>query len=666
MRFVGLGAGALLFLACGAGVRRNPLGRPGGDAGIPTDPGDTGVATDEGKGAGGQGDAVADGGAEPDGGAAQDGSVDGLRGYWLKCGQLGSGGPTALALSAAADVLAVAFDNGEVIVYRMADRAEIGRIATGLRPAPTIALSPDGSQLAASTSTVGLWRVADGQRLWLTTKPAGYPTGAPVFSADGAQLLAVLGEPQQSLDDYAVRRLRPADGAIERTYQPGQAYSFTPDGRVAILRQRVLTSYGASATGQSRAVPIDRMAVFSPRGDLLAGTHNGMDAPIELYRVDDGKRLWVGQNVPAGTHLRFSSDQRVLSAFDLSNPEVLTLDPLEGMSRQTTLGSTLKWALLVRDLEFVSDGAIALIASPSGLFRVSSDSIALHFDHWETHMGQGHPIRSIAVSGDGRWLATGSMGAAWSAQVWELGAPGQLQRTIPTRLPSSSVTFSPDGTKVLRANGNVEEWPLDGGEADTPAWTYSRKDAWTARYSPDGARVAVSLTLPSVMVVRRSGAESAEMLPTPRPYPGIAFSPDGKLLATSGPELWRLADMSRLWPAPAPITMAPAEAENNWVDFSHRGLLVVNSEFIAPMATLGTSVLRTLDGSTLRDLALLPMRPAFSADDRWVISGGTARSLEQPNKAWDVGVSQGTSVFLPDGTIAVGLRSGVVQLHCPR
>jgi WD40 repeat protein len=127
------------------------------------------------------------------------------------------------------------------------------------------------------------------------------------------------------------------------------------------------------------------------------------------------------------------------------------------------------------------------------------------------YSGHSEAVLDVAVSPDGKWLATAS--ADNTARVWAIPVD-QSQKPVELRGHSgdvASVTFSPDGDFVLtvsRQDGTARIWDRDGGDA-----TY-------------------------VLGTRRAGINSATLNDPagPRQYTddvvAAAFSPDGKLLVT--------------------------------------------------------------------------------------------------------------------------------------
>src|SRR5262249_10534112 len=119
-------------------------------------------------------------------------------------------------------------------------------------------------------------------------------------------------------------------------------------------------------------------------------------------------------------------------------------------------------------------------------------------------------------------------------------------------------------------------------------------------------------------------------------FPGVALSPDRRWIASSGPALWRAADLRLAWPASPPAAVAgdPRPPLDNWVTSSPDGAGVLTSDFTTTAATpwkhgsaddrgqllyaTATRLYDARDGALVRDFGSgLARRPAFSPDGAW-------------------------------------------------
>ena len=166
---------------------------------------------------------------------------------------------------------------------------------------------------------------------------------------------------------------------------------------------------------------------------------------------------------------------------------VLVFNTNDGSVVKVLTGLTGGW----RDVAFTPDGQYLLGASEASS-RLTA--IVWRTSNWsryrEIRAGLPHWLRAVALSPDGRWLATGG----WNyLQVYDLTTGEKV-----TDLPQPgryvySLKFSPDGQYLASANGGTAAklWRVsDWSEARTLAEGLPENVSLT--YSPDGRYLALS------------------------------------------------------------------------------------------------------------------------------------------------------------------------------
>jgi len=168
-------------------------------------------------------------------------------------------------------------------------------------------------------------------------------------------------------------------------------------------------------------------------------------------------------------------------------------------------------------------------------------------------------IESLASSPDGKMLAAGC-GTAGGVYVWDV-ATGKLLRRLSVEkgkeLPPRvfSVAFSPDGKTLACALGNhkVQFWEVDTGKKiKTLEWPQPKEfsdSPFYLAYSPAGGMIATYGRDESVHLIDiPTGKEVGQLVGQKGYEKSVAFSPDGKRLATTGDStvlIWDVADALR-------------------------------------------------------------------------------------------------------------------------
>jgi Tol biopolymer transport system component len=163
----------------------------------------------------------------------------------------------------------------------------------------------------------------------------------------------------------------------------------------------------------------------------------------------------------------------------------------------------------------------------------------------------------VAVSGDGKWLATGSHGQN-GAQVWRI-ADGK--RVADLKIEGLvEVAFSPDGKWLLTSPSPCRLWAVG-------TWNEARRISGEGySFSPDGRLLVVQEANKILGLVETETGRTLARLETPDScalaQEGVCFSPDGSqlvLVTNDGPavHVWDLrairkclAAMGIDWDAP--------------------------------------------------------------------------------------------------------------------
>jgi WD40 repeat protein len=483
--------------------------------------------------------------------------------------------------------------------------ARLWDAATGKSAGPPLAhpyriqharFSPDGMQLATACNE---WPRGSERRLWSAATGeliarGGGPPSAPLatshgvlFAADGRQTLAVTGMAawitpaigdQRSVmlthrnevrrdatagfspDNASVltvsydmtARLWEAPGG--RPWTPPVRHtaliwhsSFSADGRTwrtatedGVVRTWATADCGAPARTMKHDGDTLRLAL-SPDGRRVAtGSRDGtarvwdLATGRELARVTHSAPVWRVAFNPDGDLLVTGCGDGTVRVWDARNGKAVT----DELPLDTGVGLTGPWVAFSRDGRYVVAAGGPEAGHGPGAARV-----------WEVRTGNlvatlphAATVHRAEVSPDDGRVATASDEGCF---VWDLQLGTRLFELGPGHQGEYNpfVTYSPDGTHLLAANGDLTVRVWDVGTRQPATTPIPAGAIWELAFSPKGDRL---VTAGNDHTARVWDAVTGRPLTPPMRHrtlvAGASFSTDGKFVVTASQEGGRVWD----------------------------------------------------------------------------------------------------------------------------
>jgi len=435
----------------------------------------------------------------------------------------------------------------------------------------TLVFSPDGKKIAAvgAGRDITLWDAATGKEIHQFPNKVDQPVGL-AFSPDGKMFATSARKGIITLWDVDTgKEVRQLQGS-----RSGSRLAFAPDGKIlaASNYDDTVRMWDLATGKEQRRLKCEQKGLyslaFSPDGNLLATA--GIDGNIRLWdpRTGEAHRRLAGHGkavsrvvfAPDGKLLASSSEDNTIRFWDtatgqqvwkreenLFGPGPIAFSPDGTLLASGHLDGTIAlWDVASREekrrWQTGSKYVFTFAFSPDGktLAAASSMESTIHF--WDVATGRERrpsdehqgPIRSLRFSPDGAKLV--SIGQDRQLCRWDLATSTAYRQFVWKGEPLDVSALSPDGHTLAvgaRSDNEVRLWDVRTGKPGRVLGKHEpKKRIWDIAFSPDGRLVASGGDDRVIHIWDvRDGKEIRQIKGLAHPPRSLRFTPDSKGLA---------------------------------------------------------------------------------------------------------------------------------------
>jgi WD40 repeat protein len=481
--------------------------------------------------------------------------------------------------------------------------------------ARAIAFSPNGNYLASGGRLPGLrlWDATTGR---LLNEASHYGVNSLGFSPDSKMILVSSGTP--TLIDVASGK------ELGRFPTVSDFIAFSPDGQMVAAEERdkiTLLKVGSRKQIRQLQGHTDQIncLAFSPKGETLAT--GSQDKTIRIWDVASGtelRRFEVKDEVRA---IAFSPNGKFIGWIGDEDSTIRLLDLSGAKAAKLLKGSSGS----VYSIAFSPNGKLLASGGLGGKIFLWDANGGKQLRQWQAF---GFLVAHVAFSPDGKTLAaTGAFGSS-AIRLWDTDSGKEIHPPAGHTGMVHSFRFSRDGQKLTSfgLDQRAITWNVENSAAMESAahiGPFGKKMITTA-LSPDGKVLATGSWYEpkkeSDSLIRlfdtRTGKELHALGKHKEPVGALAFSDDGKILASGGKDgifLWNPAERTKFRQFPG------HQAGTTSLVFSPNGKLLVSTGEDKKVRLWNVLTGKQIHQWDCRGLTKY-FKPAFSPDSKFLAS----------------------------------------------